>query len=148
MNLQAGTLLACTDPEDVHFGGALVYLVEYDQHGAVGVIVNKPFGRSLNELQEFRHCPAFPLHKGGPVDTEHLFFLHRSPGLISAGTAAGTFYWGGNFEDAVRGVNNKTLTPADLKIFVGYCGWDAGDLEKEINSGGWTISEGSTDKVF
>ena len=150
MNIRAGLFLESMQAlEDTFFAGAVLYLSEYNNKGAVGYIINRPFGRSLHQLQEFRHSPLFPLYEGGPVDTEHLFFLHRRPDLIGESTeVAGGIYWGGNCKQAVRGINNKSLSVGDLKIFVGYCGWDTGDLEAEIEEGSWILSELGSEAVF
>lgn len=123
-----------------YFENALIYISGYDEKGATGFVVNKKFPRSFNELQEFRHSPSFPVYEGGPVDREHLFVLHRRPELITESVCvSGTIYTGGNFSEAVKHINNKTLTAADMLLFIGYCGWDAGELEAEIAEGSWEI---------
>lgn len=124
------------------FGKAIVLITEYNEKGAIGVVINKLFGRNLNELQEFRHSIPFPLYDGGPVDREHIYFVHRCPELITGGTAIeGNLYMGGDFATTIQLLNNKTISAQDIKLFIGYCGWDHGELDAEINEGSWIISE-------
>lgn len=131
------------------FSGALIFISDYNMDGAVGFVVNRPFGRSLNALEEFRHSQAFPLYDGGPVDKVHLFFLHKRPDLITGGAPVGErIYSGGNFQQVVTGINSKTLTEKDVKLFVGYCGWDAGELEAELAEGSWVVRSHPASKVF
>ncbi len=125
------------------FQQATIYITQHDASGAVGFVVNKLFGRTLNQLEEFKHYPPLPLYDGGPVDTEHLFFIHRRPDLITSGTlVAANIYVGGNFKEVLAHLNNKTLTTKDVKLFIGYCGWDDNELESEIAEGSWVMLEG------
>ncbi|RYY98035.1 MAG: YqgE/AlgH family protein [Chitinophagaceae bacterium] len=148
MNLQGVLLQSTSIPsEDPLFGGARVFVHQHDAGGAAGHIVNAPYGRALNELAEFSNAPALPLWHGGPVGREQLFFLHRRPDLIAGGTpVADGICWGGDFKAAVAALRAGTLPFADILVFVGYCGWDAGELEAEISEGGWRVAAG--EKVF
>jgi putative transcriptional regulator len=150
MNIQAGFLLHSTPAlSDTLFAGTTIYIAEYNRDGATGFIINQPFGRSLNELEEFKHNLPFPLFKGGPVAGEHLFFVHRRPDIITGGKPAGKdIFVGGDFSQAVAGINNGKLKEGDIKIFVGYCGWDTGDLEAEIAEGSWHVVTGNDTLVF
>ncbi|RYY99098.1 MAG: YqgE/AlgH family protein [Chitinophagaceae bacterium] len=152
MQLQAGSFLKSTAaPDDTVFSRVSILITAYGPavDGAVGYILDRPFGRSLRDLEEFRHARPFPLYTGGPVDQEHLYFVHRRPDLVEGGTPAGNgLYVGGNFSQAVAAINAQQLSPRDLKLFVGYCGWDAGELEAEIEEGSWTIVDGNADLVF
>ncbi|HEX2534006.1 MAG TPA: YqgE/AlgH family protein [Chitinophagaceae bacterium] len=150
MNLQAGVFLNSTPAlDDTDFSGAVIFISEYNERGAVGYVVNRPFGRSLNELEEFKHDTPLPLYDGGPVDREHLFFLHRRPDLIAGGAGAGNgLYSGGDFRGALAALRKGQLPAGDLKVFIGYCGWDGGELEAEIAEGSWTVSEEPADAVF
>jgi putative transcriptional regulator len=143
MKLQSGMLLkATTALNGTNFENSVILITEYNEKGATGFVINKPFARTLNELEEFKQSPDFPLYDGGPVDTVHLFFIHRRPDLVEDGKAIGDgFYYGGNFKQAVKAINNKSLTPTDIKIFIGYCGWDAGELEAEIAEGSWEAAD-------
>ena len=141
MYLHPGLFIKSTEAlNGTVFEKATIFITEYNVYGAMGFVINKTFGRSLHELEEFKHSPYFPLYNGGPVDGEHLFFVHQRPDLIEAGTAIGNgVYVGGNFSQAVTAINNGSLTTNDIKIFVGYCGWDAGELEAEIVEGSWVL---------
>lgn len=150
MNAAAGMFIQSTDAlKDTVFENTLIYIAEYNVKGATGFVINKTFGRTLNELEEFKHSIPFPLYDGGPVDKEHLFILHMRPDLIEEGTRIEKgIYYGGNFQQAVAAINNKTLTTEYLKIFIGYCGWDTGELEAEIEEGSWRVVDVGVDEVF
>lgn len=139
--LKPGIYLQATAPlNDTFFEGAVILITENNSDGAVGFVINKTFERRFNELVEFRHSPAFPLYDGGPVDREHLFFIHRRPELIDGGKpVANGLYTGGDFKKAVTAINNKTISGDQIQIFIGYCGWDAGELEAEVEEGSWML---------
>lgn len=141
--MKTGQYLVSTDLlEEDYFAQSTILITEYNAKGAMGFIINRPFARRFNELEEFRHSVAFPLYEGGPVDQEHLFFVHRRPDLIQGGEQVGDgLYLGGDFKEAVKLLNNKTLTEKDIRLFIGYCGWDTEDLEAEVAEGSWRVCE-------
>ena len=150
MKLKQGLFIHSTPMlNDTIFEQSVILITEYNEKGVLGFIINKSFGRMLNELEEFKHSLPFPIYTGGPVDQEHLYFVHQRPDLISEGKLiAEGMYLGGNFQQAVEAINNRTLTTADVKIFIGYCGWDGTELEAEIEEGSWTVEEGMNEEVF
>ena len=81
--MNAGSFIRSTSLlDDSFFEKAVILIAEYNKKGATGFVVNKPFTRRLNELEEFKDSIPFPLYDGGPVDREHLFFVHQRPDLI------------------------------------------------------------------
>ncbi|UEG49201.1 YqgE/AlgH family protein [Ferruginibacter lapsinanis] len=150
MNINAGTLLISTPSLDGSiFERSVLFIAEYNDKGAMGFVINKLFPRTLNELEEFKTSQAFPLYEGGPVANESLFFLHQRPGLIDEGIhVIDTIYLGGDFKKAVMHINLKTINENDIKLFIGYCGWDHGQLEEEVQEGSWLLSDASIQTVF
>lgn len=140
--MQNGTILHSTSLlNDSIFEDVTILITERNEKGAMGFVINKLFDRKLNELEEFKHGTPFPLHDGGPVDREHLFFIHQRPDLIEGGTlVSNNIYFGGDFKTAVKLINYRTISEKDIKIFIGYCGWDANELEEEIAEGSWEVS--------
>jgi putative transcriptional regulator len=139
--MRCGSILisspSLTDP---HFVNTLVFIAEHNEKGATGFIFNRVFPRKFNELEAYRHMPALTLYDGGPVEREHLFFIHRRPDHISGGQpiAAG-IYLGGDFEQALQLLLTDAIRATDLQLFIGYAGWDAGELEAELAEGSWEI---------
>jgi putative transcriptional regulator len=124
--------------DDTVFEKSVIFITEYNEKGAMGFIINKVFPRKLNELEEFKHIAPFPILLGGPVDQEHLYFVHQRPDLIKGGVpVTGNIFLGGDFKSAV----NNILIEKDIKIFIGYCGWDYLELDEEIAEGSWQILE-------
>ncbi len=141
MNLKEGIYIKSTlAMDDPNFINVTVLITELNPGGAVGFIVNKTFPGKLNELLEFHHCESYPIADGGPVDREHLFFIHKRPDLIEEGREIGNgLYVGGNFKQAIAAINQGSIENKQLSIFIGYCGWDKGELEAEISEGSWVI---------
>ncbi|MDB5278558.1 MAG: hypothetical protein JWR61_3513 [Ferruginibacter sp.] len=150
MQIKAGIVLTgAPSLDDPNFDKVTIFITEYNKKGATGFVVNKLFGRTLNELEEFKDSLPFPLYDGGPMDREHLFFIHRRPDIIRGGTpVTDTIYFGGNFQQAVAHMNDRSVLQHEIKIFVGYCGWDFNQLEDEVEEGSWIVGNADIEKIF
>jgi putative transcriptional regulator len=150
MNIKAGKILISSSlMEDENFKGTVLFITEHNDEGDMAFVINKIFERPLNALAEFNNSPAFPLYDGGPVDKEHLFFIHRCNDLIAGGEKIiDDIYLGGDFKKAITLINNKTITESVIKIFIGYCGWDKGELDAEIEEGSWEMMKDNSGIVF
>jgi putative transcriptional regulator len=122
------------------FEDTTILIVEHNEAGSTGFVTNKPFGKSLNDLIEFNHAKPFPLMDGGPVDRAHLFVLHKRPDLIEGGKQlTNGLYIGGNMEQVIEAINNSSCKDHEIQLFIGYCGWDVGELEAEVEEGSWNF---------
>ncbi|MBZ4189725.1 YqgE/AlgH family protein [Niabella beijingensis] len=139
--LSPGMLLVSTAiMDDPYFKQTVVLITEYNDSGAMGFVLNRRFPRVFNELVEFRSYPPLPLYEGGPVDQEHLFFIHRCPDQISGGTVvSGTLSAGGDFKQALSYMSRAGRAEQEVRLFIGYCGWDKDELETEISAGYWLV---------
>ncbi|TRZ78572.1 MAG: YqgE/AlgH family protein [Chitinophagaceae bacterium] len=123
------------------FEHTTILIVQHNETGSLGFVTNKSFGKSLHELIEFNHSKPFPLMDGGPVNREHLFVLHKRPDLIDGGERIPNgLYLGGNMEQVIEAINTSAANTQEIQVFIGYCGWDEGELEAELEEGSWTIS--------
>ncbi len=141
-DLKAGTYIKSTASlNGSFFEHTTILIVQHNEEGSLGFVTNKPFGKSLHELIEFNHAKPYPLMDGGPVDRDHLFVLHNRPDLIDGGEQIPNgLYLGGNMEQVIEAINTGAANQQEIQIFIGYCGWDVGELEAELEEGSWTFS--------
>ena len=141
-DLKAGLYINSTDALiGSFFENTTILLVQHNEAGSLGFVTNKSFEKSLHELIEFNHSKPFPLMDGGPVDRDHLFVLHKRPDLIEGGEQIPNgLYLGGNMEQVIEAINTKSANKQQIQLFIGYCGWDEGELEAEVEEGSWTLS--------
>ena len=148
---QAGCFLL-SDPfeGDAYFERSVVYLCQYDGDSVFGFVLNNPLNLTLGDVLEASEFSNFPLHVGGPVAKNQLFFLHRIGHKIPHSFPCGNgIFFSGDF-DALTEYHQQTPIPeSELRFFVGYSGWDNGQLEKEIENRSWiAVSNLSTDYIF
>lgn len=151
-DLGAGKLLvASSGLSDPNFVETVVLLVQYDHQGTVGLIINRrtkaPISRVLQDLNAAKQR-LDPVYMGGPVQmTEVLALLrsHRKP-------EEATSILADVYLVSSKALLEKTLAggsgPSDFRVYLGYCGWGAGQLENEVRMGGWWIFAGNAGLVF
>jgi putative transcriptional regulator len=77
---------------------------------------------------------------GGPVDRAHLFVLHKRTDLIEGGKQLPNgLYLGGNMDQVIEAINAGAINQQEIQLFIGYCGWDKGELEAELKEGSWSF---------
>ena len=137
--LKAGIYIKSTDAlVGSFFENTTLLIVKHNEEGSLGFVTHKIFAKSLHELVEFHHSKPYPLMDGGPVDREHLFVLHQRPDIIHGGEKVfKDFYLGGNMAEVIEAINRKGAAYQEIQIFIGYCGWDGGELEDEMKEGSW-----------
>jgi len=133
---------------DISFNRAIVFLTEHTKNNAVGFIFNRPLEYSINDLLPDVKCD-FTIYQGGPVEQDNLYFVHRVPNIISDSIEISNgIFWGGNFESLKNALNNKLISENDIRFFLGYSGWTKNQLEREINSKSWFLSENDYENIF
>ena len=84
---QGSILISSPFMNDYHFTRAVVLLIEHNDEGSMGIIMNKDFRYHilLNDLiPELEFAQRVPVYKGGPVSRETIFFLHTLKDLEGA----------------------------------------------------------------
>lgn len=174
-DISPGFLVASPKLDDTPFERSVVVMVHHDEEGAMGFIVNKPleidFGsiiQSVSDEVAARIEPEsfdVPVHFGGPVRVEQLWLMfQRTLGgdeyreanrrLLekmelpddSAFTFSDGWYLaasGDLIEEFATGDQH-----GDYRPFIGYCGWDAGQLESEIEDGSWLLMDFDDEFLF
>jgi putative transcriptional regulator len=133
---------------DSSFNRSIILLTEYNQNSAIGFILNKPLSFAVNDLIPEIECP-FQVYQGGPVEQDNLYFVHKVPELIpdSIEVDKGIF-WGGNFDSLKELLNKQEIKSSDIRFFLGYSGWDAHQLEDELKTDSWFVSENDYPNIF
>lgn len=144
-------LLATPDLLDPSFVDTVVLLLDVNDDGALGVVLNRPSALPVSEvLGEWGDVVDEPevLFQGGPVATDGaLAVALAAPG----GEDAAGFrpVWGrlGLLDlDTPRELVAGSVDR--LRIFAGYAGWGSGQLEGEVAEGSWYVVPGRVDDVF
>lgn len=125
---------------DVSFNRSVVLLAEHNEEGSVGFILNKPLDYDISDLVAEINVP-FKVFNGGPVEQDNLYFIHKVPDLIEGSIEISDgIYWGGDFENTIKLINDLTITESDIRFFLGYSGWDSLQLNQELTSKSWVVA--------
>ena len=125
------------DPNFLH---TVVLLVEHDDTGAMGVILNRPLPMTLEQICAesrliFTGDAEATAWRGGPVDPQRGIVLVRGGLPTSDDTVL-------DFTDFISYrkdlLETLLLEPsANFRLFLGYAGWGQGQLDQELEEGGW-----------
>ena len=132
--------------KDFYFARSVILMIENNDEGSMGIVLNKSFSNfmTLNEIiPELASLPPIPLYKGGPVERKTLFYLHSFSELKDALPLGNGLYVNGDFEQMKRYLLCGGSTQGYIRFFMGYTGWQKGQLKQEIETNTWIINKDS-----
>ncbi len=152
--LSGKILVAMPYMQDARFHQSIIYICGHDANGSMGIIINKYLtGLSFHDLLKQvditigYNCMDLPILYGGPVDIRRGFVLHSLDYAIDSTV----------FVDDQFGVTStleilKALSrgegPKKKIVALGYAGWTAGQLEKELGDNGWLVVDANEHLIF
>ena len=146
-SLQGQLLIASPKLHDPNFFKAVVLLVQHNDQGALGVILNRPLEAKIEEAwPQVSEAPCNAeglLHQGGPCPGP-LMVLHTDSDASQLEVCPGIYF--STDKESIEQLVGKCAGP--LKFFINYSGWGPGQLEGEIEAGGWVTTEAQQDQVF
>jgi putative transcriptional regulator len=145
--LKGKVLVAAPTLLDPNFAQAIVLIVQHDENGAMGLVLNRPLETTVQEawtqVSAVPYPNESPLYQGGPCEGP-LMVVHRDAARAQIDLANGIYL--SSDADAVKALVSEDAEP--LKFFVGYSGWSAMQLESELAEGAWHIAEMPVGEVF
>lgn len=145
--LQGHLLIAIPELADPNFFRSVVLVIQHDEAGATGVVLNRPSNMTVAEVWaevSEQACDCLqPVHVGGPVEGP-LIALHSSLNLGESLVLPGVLV--SMSREQLDDLVSQTEYP--FRLFSGYSGWGPGQLENEISVGGWLIMPAQPEHVF
>lgn len=151
----ANTLLVAMPAlDDPNFERTVTLLCQHDEEGAMGIVLNRPADYRLGDLLDQlgiagagEALAAVPVLSGGPVQPERGFVLHDDPrpwaSTLRFGDGLALTTSRDILEAMVRGEG-----PRRALVALGYAGWGAGQLERELAQNSWLTVPVETDLLF
>lgn len=134
--------------EGKYFSRSVILMVEHDDKGSIGFVLNKPMIYSTSDLVTELAGVNFPVYIGGPLEQNQLYYIHTHPELEDALHIANGIYWGGDFVLLTRMLKSGKILPGEIRFFSGYSGWDAGQLSQELEENTWMVGDIARQDVF
>ncbi len=125
---------------DDYFSRSVIFLCDHHDEGSFGFVLNKFVDNKLTDfIKEFPSVSS-RISLGGPVDTSNLFYIHdlgeEIPNSIPSSKG---LYIGGDFKALTRILEEHPEKADHVRFFIGYSGWDKGQLKQELRQKSWIV---------
>jgi putative transcriptional regulator len=134
---------------DTFFNRSIVYLTDHTSEGSVGFILNKKLDLTVSAAIEGFEGWEENLNMGGPVAPDTLHYLHSMGELIPKSVLIdGNISWGGDLDIIRELIKKGRIKQSQIRFFLGYSGWSAGQLERELKEDSWVIAKVKPDIIM
>ena len=150
-------LIATEEMKDTRFSKSVIVMLENDENGAWGLVINRRLGTmpiallidpSLNTSKEREKLfkVNIPVFWGGPVDVKEIFVLHSAEYQSESTKNYGNISVSSDYNILFDIAENKG--PKKSLVILGYSGWGSGQLEGEMERDRWILSDIDLDITF
>ena len=141
-------LVAVRGLPDPNFAETVVILTDYSRRGAMGLVINRPGTKRIAELlpqwKQMR-TRADRVFIGGPVEGDAVIALAHSEARPDEARSVIDKVWLLNTRTALE---SAIAAKIPVRLFAGYAGWAAGQLDSEIEAGAWKVLPANAQLVF
>ena len=140
-------LVASRYLRDPNFAQSVVLVIHHNDEGAMGVVINRPADKTVRDVWE--------MIQYDPCDREdHIFIGGPVPGPLVAVHTLEPFserevlpgVYVATHRDALDLIVRKKNVP--LRLYTGHAGWGSGQLEGELDAGGWLTTPATKEEIF
>ncbi len=132
-------LISTPDISGDIFSRSVLLIVDHNEDGAFGLILNKKNTRMSSRLLDIFGFPV-DVYEGGPVENDKILFINKGKKVTELFSEIDEqFYLTDDVEKIVAALIENEITVNELKIFSGYSGWSPQQLEGEIARKVWTV---------
>jgi putative transcriptional regulator len=146
-SLQGHLLVASPRLPDRNFYRTVVLIIHHNKEGAFGIVLNRPLASTVGDIWESLDEPPCdnpqPINSGGPVEGP-LMAIHTDQACSENEILPG-IHFAAHKEHLNRIVRESKR---EYRIFSGYSGWAPGQLEGELEHGGWMVLPARQDTIF
>ena len=154
-SLQNQLLIAMPSMTDRYFERSVIYMCEHSEEGAMGIVINQPSTMTFRELIHQADKDAVVEDSkseqivvcGGPVNQDRGFILHQTQPGWGSSIAVSPDLMVTTSKDILAVLGNDK-GPDKSIVALGYAGWEAKQLEQEIQDNSWLVVEADEDILF
>jgi len=149
-------IVATKKLKDTRFKNTVVVMLDHDEKGALGVVINKPLGivsirsliKGLNAESIEKNLLDYkvPIYWGGPLDNNKILIIHSKDYKTKNTKNYDKISISNNYKALLDIAKNKG--PSQSLVIIGVSAWTEGQLEGEIDKGHWNLSEITQDILF
>ncbi|MEE9219179.1 MAG: YqgE/AlgH family protein [Acidobacteriota bacterium] len=144
-------LVSVPQLRDPNFHRSVIFLVEHNQDGALGLVINRPSTGSMRDLLvdngvEYRGSAEVPIMLGGPVQPDQALLLHAEQDVDAESRQVGSGLRLSGSLRVLKQVFGRAAPRA--RVYFGYAGWGPGQLEAEIEAGAWILAPVDPSLIF
>jgi len=148
-SLKGHFLVASPNLTDSNFSRSVVLMLQHDENGALGVVINRALEMTVKQACEQvleTDCQIEAnLHQGGPCEAL-LLVLHADDSAAQDNEPVIPGLHFSTHQETIEHLLHHP--PKTMKFVVGYSGWSAGQLEEELKTGSWLITPATIERVF
>ncbi len=153
-NLTGKLLVAAPQMHDPHFAKTVIFMLQHNEHGALGIVVNHELGAAPAAdvlkglgLQSDGAAGRIKVFLGGPVEPQVAFVLHSTDYSNEAthNVTAGVSVTG---DSAILKAISHGGGPKKSLLALGYAGWGPGQLEAEMAHDAWYVAPADPNVIF
>jgi putative transcriptional regulator len=127
----------------------MVVLCEHNEEGSFGFVLNRHMELDVNDLMENMPPVASRVSIGGPVQSGELYYLHTlGPHVSGSKEVVDGVFMGGDYDQLRSILRTDPKLAKHVRFFVGYSGWELGQLEKELEQRSWLVTHADKRRIM
>jgi len=130
------------------FARSVVLITDHSKGGTIGFLLNKWLQIALEDVILDFPGTGLQLSIGGPVQASTLHYLHTFDDIPGALKISNGVYWGGDINIVRKMLTMSVMNAENIRFFIGYSGWTAGQLDEELKSNSWLVGDISPERII
>lgn len=134
-----------------YFSRTVIYLLQHDDEGSLGLVVNRPISYSASDVLptlEGTQVGSYTLYNGGPVGVHMMIMLVKDIPDTDLALKVIEGVYASNDKELLDRMVARQKPASELRLYIGHAGWLPGQLERELQENSWYVTDGDPAAIF